>query len=124
MKTVITIVVLLIAAAAVYFVCTTRANAVEHYVCTSPTGAQNTATGIVIDYPKWVATVTGGVNAGSYGSVNVTPDEVTWQKQDEFVFNRRTGRFAVMHNEQNVVSLSTAQCEPASFYDRVVTAVD
>ncbi len=124
MKVVITIVVLIIAAAAVYFVCTTRAHAVEHYVCTSPTGAQNGATAVVVDYGKRTATVTGGVHAGTYEAVNVTPDEVAWQKQDEFVFNRHTGRFAVMHNEQNVVSLSTAQCEPASFYDRVVTAVN
>lgn len=121
MKIIIAIIVVLIAAAAVYFVCTTRAHAVEHYACKGAVTAPATLT---IDYPKRIVTITGGAHAGSYAGVAVTPEEVSWQKEGEFTLNRHSGRFAVMKNTNNVVSLSTAECAPASLYDRLVTAVD
>jgi hypothetical protein len=120
MKIIITILVLIIAAAAVWFVYTTRAHAVEHYVCR----ANAAQIALTVDYPKRIATVTGGAHAGTYAGVAVTPDEVSWQGQGDFTLNRHSGRFTVMKNENNVVSLSTAECEPASLSDRLVTTVD
>ena len=118
----IIIVILIIAGALVALICRTRENAVEHYACTNATG-QAAAAGLVIDFPNRTATVTGGPRAGSYRDVDVTADEVTWQKQGDFTFNRRQERLIILWNAQNIAYQSTAQCEPVSLYDRFVTLV-
>lgn len=119
---IIILIVLIIAAACVWFVCTTRANAVEHYACKPASAAAPTA--LTVDYAKRTAAVEGGAFAGSYAGVTITADEVSWQGKGEFTLNRRSGRFSAMHNADNVMNLSTAECEPKSFYDRIVVMVN
>lgn len=118
----IIILVLIIAGAVTFFVCKTRENAVEHYACTNAAG-RVAASGLVIDYPNRIATVTGGPRAGTYQGVEVTADEVTWQKQGDFDFNRHNDRLVILWSAQSIAYQSTAQCEPVSLYDRLVTFV-
>ena len=122
----ITILVLIIAGVCVWFICHTRANAVEHYACTSTPGAvtQSAAAGVAIDMPRRIATLTGGPRAGTYTGLEITPDQVTWQKNGDFTFNRHDERLIVLWSAGNVTYQSTAQCEPQSLSDRLVTLVD
>lgn len=117
---------LIIVLAVAGFVVHVRGHAVENYVCTAPAGTtlQAEVTGMSIDYPRRVATLAGGGDAGTYAAIAVTDDEVNWAARDEFTFNRHTMRLTVAHNEQNVVSMKSTQCAPKGWYDRLVTMVD
>ncbi|HUO97539.1 MAG TPA: hypothetical protein VMU01_02665 [Rhizomicrobium sp.] len=123
-NTIIAVVVLVVAGAAVWFVTSTRAHAVEHYVCVSPSTVQTMAGGLDIDLPNKTVTLTAGSRSGVYKNVAIGEGEVAWQDGGDFTFNRTSGRFTLMKSEANVVSLATEDCKPKSLYDRIVAWVD
>ena len=122
----IIVIVLIIAAGCVWLVCNARSHAVEHYACTSAPGsaAQAAAAGIVIDIANRTATLSGGPRSGTYRGLDITPTEVTWQKDGDFTFDRHNERLVVLWAAGNVTYQSTAQCEPQTITDRVMTMVD
>jgi len=122
----ITILVLIIAGACVWLICNTRSHAVEHYACIAAPGSavQAAAAGVTIDVAKRTATLIGGPRAGTYGGIDIASDQVTWQKDGDFTFDRHSERLILLWTAGNVTYQSTAECEPQSFTDRLVTLVD